>query len=119
MVILFLFLLPDFVLSESRLRDSLFTLWTGHKPYNDIKVIENGTATSVLHCAVQCVNHKQCIAANFKESLKTCETHKSDSRELSIRIITQTGCDVVSGGLRGGVRGVRPPKIRKAYVIQR
>ena len=24
-----------------------------------------------------------------------------------------------SGGFRGGVRGVRPPKIRKAYVIQR
>ena len=23
------------------------------------------------------------------------------------------------GGFRGGVRGVRPPKIRKAYVIQR
>jgi hypothetical protein len=26
---------------------------------------------------------------------------------------------VYSGGFRGGVRGVRPPKIRKAYVIQR
>ena len=27
--------------------------------------------------------------------------------------------DVFSSGFRGGVRGVRPPKIRKAYVIQR
>ena len=26
---------------------------------------------------------------------------------------------VLRGGFRGGVRGVRPPKIRKAYVIQR
>jgi hypothetical protein len=26
---------------------------------------------------------------------------------------------VIRGGFRGGVRGVRPPKIRKAYVIQR
>jgi hypothetical protein len=95
MMILFLFLLPDFVLSESRLSDSLFTLWTGNKLYNDIKVIENGTATNVLHCAMQCFNHKQCIAANFKESLKTCEKHKSDTRELSVRITTQTGCDVV------------------------
>jgi hypothetical protein len=25
----------------------------------------------------------------------------------------------ISGGFRGGVRGVLPPKIRKAYVIQR
>ena len=27
--------------------------------------------------------------------------------------------DPIRGGFRGGVRGVRPPKIRKAYVIQR
>jgi hypothetical protein len=30
-------------------------------------------------------------------------------------------CSIASAGadLEGGVRGVRPPKIRKAYVIQR
>ena len=28
-------------------------------------------------------------------------------------------CAISRGGFRGGVRGVRPPKIRKAYVIQR
>ena len=27
--------------------------------------------------------------------------------------------DIIRGGFRGGVRGVRPPKILKAYVIQR
>ena len=26
---------------------------------------------------------------------------------------------ICRGGFRGGVRGVRPPKIRKAYVMQR
>jgi len=95
MVILFLFLLPEFVLSESRLSESFFTLWRGHKLHDYTKVIENGTAINILHCAMHCVNHNDCIAANFKESLKTCETLKSDTRELSVRITTQTGCDVV------------------------
>ena len=34
------------------------------------------------------------------------------SKKQSYTIMTR-------GGFRGGVRGVRPPKIRKAYVIQR
>jgi hypothetical protein len=32
---------------------------------------------------------------------------------------TSSAPPVLSGGFRGGVRGVRPPKIRKAYVMQR
>lgn len=95
MAILFLFLLLEFVLSEYRLTDSFFTLWTGHKLSNYTKVVENGTAINVLHCAMQCFNHNHFIAANFKESLKTCETLMSDTRDLSVRITTQTGCEVV------------------------
>ena len=42
------------------------------------------------------------------------------SRALDVRL-SEWCCSVsIRGGFRGGVRGVRPPpKIRKAYVIQR
>jgi hypothetical protein len=32
-------------------------------------------------------------------------------------VFTNTISLLISGGFRGGVRGVLPPKIRKAYVI--
>jgi hypothetical protein len=47
-----------------------------------------------------------------------------DLKDLRIYAhIIQMSCSIhesyIRGGFRGGVRDVRPPKIRKAYVIQR
>ena len=45
-----------------------------------------------------------------------CERTESSIVELIAQPVLVT---VSSGGFRGGGRGVRPPKIRKAYVMQR
>jgi hypothetical protein len=49
-----------------------------------------------------------------------CSTHIDCVVLLFLRIVYPFSIAPSSGGFRGRVRGVRPPpKIRKAYVIQR
>ena len=43
----------------------------------------------------------------------------SANKVAKTKFYHERDCKYTSGGFRGGVRGVRPPKIRKAYVIQR
>ena len=51
-------------------------------------------------------------------SYTTLETQNQQAYPQNKKIYCNTPA-MVRGGFRGGVRGVRPPKIHKAYVIQR
>ena len=54
------------------------------------------------------------ILKRDKRKSISAEVNKKHFKEL-----TKYKNPITRGGFRGGVRGVRPPKIRKAYVIQR
>jgi hypothetical protein len=74
----------------------------------------------IIHEDIEPILHAQVVLEIVKHSNTMRErSSKSEFTGVFCTITRYMQHYTVRGGFRGGVRGVRPPKIRKAYVIQR
>ena len=75
MIALLFVLLTDLVFGNTGLSVEYYTVWSGYRLYKDTNEIGIESSSKITHCAMQCLDHHPCVAAQFNSSSETCLLH--------------------------------------------